>query len=354
MARSYAALKSSTWAPGSEFRLLDPLAQWAFWMLISQPQITNLGLLAYTPEKWARLAHGLNLEIVEGAIAILEASGYVVVDVDTAELLVRTFITHDNVYSQPRLVTNARKLIVEVESDRIRNVLVSRHPWLVEAFTKDEILAYEEARAKAPETPPERGIAGLSPPRAPAGPGQGPGSSSRSLNASRTEANGDAHAIEDGRDPAAADPTREAPRESAVAAAIAELPGADMDTHRVVEPLARQLPAVLFEDITTRLRNRIRTGAATNPPGLLVSMLQTACREQAVRDRPPTSALTHRARIELEASSYAIAGHAWDVVEPLLRNNLRRHDAPRDDLADLMAAAAAAYSAADDREGALA
>lgn len=353
MARSYGVLKTTAWAPGSDFRQLDPLAQWAFAMLISQPQISNLGLLAYTPEKWARLAVGLTVEIVEGAIACLEAGGYVIVDVETGELLVRTFITHDKVWSQPKLVSNARKLIREVESDRIRSVLVERHPWLLDGSSKDEIAAFEEARESLTEGV-SKGVSdghtegvsdGLSipgsPPRARTAAGAGAGSSSRRGTGPRTEASYDSS---DDREPAAADPAREAPRESAVAAVIAELPGADLDTHRVVEPLARQLPAVLFDDIATRLRDRIRTGSASNPPGLLVTMLQTACREQTIRERPTTSSLSHRDRISLEAASYAVAGHAWDVVEPLLRNNLRRHGAPSDDVDDLMAAAAHAYA----------
>lgn len=349
MARSYGVLKSTLWEPGSDFRQLDPLTQWAYTMLISQPQISNLGILAYTPEKWARLAAGLTVEIVEGAIAILEAGRYILVDLDTGELLVRTFIRHDKVWMQPKLVTNARKLIREVESERIRAELCTQHPWLVNDWTRDEILAFEEAKETPSDTPPERGsgegvtegvpIPGSSQ-RAPAGPGAG--NSSRS--SSKTGSSYDAR---DDREPAAADMSSEAPRESRIAEVIAELPGADLDTHRVVEPLARKLPRVLFDDIETRLRDRIRTGSATNPPGLLVAMLQTACKQQAIRARPATARLDHRARLVLEASSYAKAGHDWDVVEPLLRNNLRRHDVPHADRDALMAAAVDAYRAHD-------
>lgn len=353
MARSYGVLKSTLWEPGSDFRQLDPLAQWGYTMLISQPQISNLGILAYTPEKWARLAVGLTVEIVEGALAIIEAARYILVDLDTGELLVRTFVRHDKVWSQPRLVTNARKLIREVESERIRAELCTQHPWLVNDWTKEEILAFEEAQETPSDTPPDRGSnkgvsKGVSIPlstqRAPAGPGAGAGSSSRRTSSSRTEVSYDAR---DDREPAAADTSTEAPRESRIAEVIAELPGADLDTHRVVEPLARQLPRVLFDDIEVRLRDRIRTGSATNPPGLLVAMLQTACKQQAIRARPATARLDHRARLVLEASSYAKAGHDWDVVEPLLRNNLRRHDVPHADRDALMTAAVDAYRASD-------
>jgi hypothetical protein len=118
------------WEPGSEFRQLSPMAQWSYTMLLSQPQISNLGLLPYVPEKWVRLAAGLTTEQLEEALHELEDRHYVIIDKDAVELLVRTFIKHDQVFTQPALTTNARVLIRSVESETIRTYLLNRHVWL--------------------------------------------------------------------------------------------------------------------------------------------------------------------------------------------------------------------------------
>lgn len=157
MARSHAVLKSIVWEPGSDFRDLSPLAQWAYVMLLSQPQISNLGILAYTPEKWTRLAKGLTVVPLLDALSELERSHFVLIDRDTAELLVRTFIQHDKVWSQPKLIISARKLIREVESAAIRDLLISRHPWLVNDWDKQMIKEFEDSDTPI-DTPNERGI----------------------------------------------------------------------------------------------------------------------------------------------------------------------------------------------------
>lgn len=143
MARTLGVVKSEIWEPLSDFRTLTPTTQWAYLMLLSQPQISNLGILPYTPEKWVRLAVGLTLHEIEDTIRTLDERRFTVTDRDTAELLVRTFIKHDKVWSQPKLVTNARRLIREVESDQIRNTLVVAHPWLYEPWGIDAVKTYE-------------------------------------------------------------------------------------------------------------------------------------------------------------------------------------------------------------------
>lgn len=226
MARSYGVLKPSLWEPGSDFRQLDRGVQWTYEMLISQPQISNLGLLDYTPERWARLAADLTAGQLERDIEELARHGYVILDLDTGELLIRTFVKHDKVWAQPKLVTNCRRLIREVESEPIRSYLVQRHPWLVDnTFDKAQILAWETPSdtpietpsgtpfQRPPETPIERGFDTHIPPRARAGAGAGVGASLSSTQQSQpkavTEARPPAHDPE--TNPTAPDFTQEEP-----------------------------------------------------------------------------------------------------------------------------------------------
>ena len=125
-------MKASIWEPSNAFRTLSRGAQWTYLMLISQPQINNLGMLVYAPEKWVRMSPALTVEELEADLLELQQRWYIVVDSAVAELLVRSFIRHDKVWSQPKLVANARQLIREVESTEILEMLTSRHPWLDE------------------------------------------------------------------------------------------------------------------------------------------------------------------------------------------------------------------------------
>jgi hypothetical protein len=195
VARSYGAVKVSVWEVTSEFRQLSPAAQWGYMMLISQPQLNNLGVLPYAPEKWHRFAAGMTLDELRRILQELADNRYVVIDETTDELLVRTFIKHDKVWAQPKLITNARRVIREVESEVIRDTLVTRHPWLVDDSDKAEIERHETTpnlwkeaaetpshtpsdtpiAGAAPDTPTDRGIETPIPTRAPAGPGPGAG-----------------------------------------------------------------------------------------------------------------------------------------------------------------------------------
>lgn len=255
MARAYGAIKSTVWEPGSDFRDLSPIAQWAYLMLLSQPQINNLGLLAYTPGKWARLAAHLDVGEVVTAVDELAAARYVLVDFDAGELLVRTFVRHDKVWAQPKLVVSARRQIREVESDEIRACLVGAHPWLVDDRDKDAIRAFEEASSSSPETPTDT----PSPtPFQKTGGEQGiQDAGSRGVGSSRsrdksTEARPDANDERLGL-PAAASASEPVPLERAVAS-LATLTGWDSGSLAIVAPRLQDVPGVLFEEVLSKTR----------------------------------------------------------------------------------------------------
>lgn len=152
MPRSHGVIKVEVWEVGSEFRRLDLEPQWAYEMLISQPQINNLGLLPYVPEKWSRLAADLDRARLDQALTVLETLRYTITDVETGELLVRTFIRHDGVWKHSKLVINARRLFREVESHTIRAYLAERHPWLTDDSWKAPRIVKHETGPHTPDT----------------------------------------------------------------------------------------------------------------------------------------------------------------------------------------------------------
>jgi hypothetical protein len=150
MARSHGVLKTEVWEPGSELRRRTLHAQWAYVMLISQPQINNCGIVPYVPEKWVRYAANLNPDTLHQAIDELQQHRFVIVDQDTGELLIRTFIKHDRIWRQPNLIKSARKQWHEIESDQLREILVTLHPWLDDDRPTRSVTVWEEQRPSEP------------------------------------------------------------------------------------------------------------------------------------------------------------------------------------------------------------
>lgn len=130
MARKYARIKGSVWLD-EDWRLLTPQAQWAYFMLLSQPHITNCGVVPYLPVRWARLARTLTVHHIQVLLAELEEHRFIVVDEDAGEILIRSFIRHDDgVEKVPNVRAAALKQYEEIESRLIRHTLAGEYPHL--------------------------------------------------------------------------------------------------------------------------------------------------------------------------------------------------------------------------------
>jgi hypothetical protein len=79
---------------------------------------------------------------------------------------------------------------------------------------------------------------------------------------------------------------REAPTETDISAAVAELHNADAGTIRQVEPLARQLPRDRFEEVVETVRIRRLSNVVRNDAGLMVHLLRLEL-EQLKRTSAP-------------------------------------------------------------------
>jgi len=101
MPRSEARWHTSAWTDDG-FITLPASAQRFYFLLVSQPGISLLGVQALTPARWAHMAPDTTVDDVENALVELEGRRFVVVDQDTQEVLVRSFIRHDGVWKSPR------------------------------------------------------------------------------------------------------------------------------------------------------------------------------------------------------------------------------------------------------------
>lgn len=121
MARSYTKIYPTIWSD-EEFIALTELAQRAYFLLATNVKLSNAGVMALQPSKWARLAADSTTTGLRDAIGKLIDERFVLVDDDTEELLVRSFIRHDGYFRDPNRRKAVLSAIDEIESPTLRAV----------------------------------------------------------------------------------------------------------------------------------------------------------------------------------------------------------------------------------------
>lgn len=124
MARGHGRILTSIWED-EDFKALDPAEQRLYLFLISQPNLNHAGLLDLTLRRWARKARGLTVAELEKTIAALEAARFIVVDDDTEELLIRSFIRNDGVWRMPKVMGAMVSGALEITSKRLQQALLA-------------------------------------------------------------------------------------------------------------------------------------------------------------------------------------------------------------------------------------
>lgn len=141
MARSHARVWLSIWAD-RDFLALPMHAQWLYLALPSQENINHAGVIALSPKRWTTLCADRDPKLVDDALDILIRKRFVVVDRETEQLLVRSFIRSDHVDRQPNTLKSACASILLLTSQPIRAALLA------------ELMRLDHARIAAMRTTP--------------------------------------------------------------------------------------------------------------------------------------------------------------------------------------------------------
>ncbi|MDI5965796.1 hypothetical protein [Streptantibioticus silvisoli] len=123
MARGHGRILASIWED-QDFISLGEGDQRLYLFLISQPNLNHAGLLDLTLRRWSRKACGLTVAELEKRIATLEETRFIVVDDDTEELLVRTFVRNDGVWRMPKVMGAMVSGAAEISSVKLRRALL--------------------------------------------------------------------------------------------------------------------------------------------------------------------------------------------------------------------------------------
>lgn len=122
MARDHARIQVAIWSD-PDFRRLEAAAQRMYLLLLSQPRLSYCGSLDYLPTRYAMLAPDEDDLSVEQSVKALEADRYVVVDRESHELLIRTYVRHDGLLASPNVTKAMVKDRAALLSDRLREVV---------------------------------------------------------------------------------------------------------------------------------------------------------------------------------------------------------------------------------------
>ena len=157
--RKYAQLNIAIWND-DDFRALTPQAQHLYFLLLSHPTLSYCGVGDWRPARIARMATGWEAEDVEHAGVELVDRLFIVVDEDTEEFLVRTFIKNDPLMRQRNLGVSMARAYSTVASDGIRGVIVHELQRLesdspeLKSFGADEVRTVLEKPAIDPSVYP--------------------------------------------------------------------------------------------------------------------------------------------------------------------------------------------------------
>lgn len=123
MARKHARIFTSVWAD-PDWRKLDQPAQHTYLMVASQPRLSYCGVLDYMPSRLASQVDGLTDAKIRTAVRTLERAKYVVVDRETHELLVRSYVRHDGVLARRNMGNAVARALGQVTSQVVRDAVL--------------------------------------------------------------------------------------------------------------------------------------------------------------------------------------------------------------------------------------
>lgn len=122
MAREHANIRLDMWGD-TDWRALTRDAQWLYELLLTHPDTNRAGVSDWRPGRLAKMATGTTAADVRRMGEELERRHFIVVDDDTEEVLVRSYVKYDGVLKQPNLTITMANDWAGVASPRLRAVV---------------------------------------------------------------------------------------------------------------------------------------------------------------------------------------------------------------------------------------
>lgn len=147
MAGAFGKLYKSAW-DDDDFKALSIEAQHVYMMFISAKQITFAGVAPFVPTRFLDLARNMTEKKFNTSVRELEKARYIVVDRKTQEVLLRTYIKHDDSLRNSKLAVAVGKAVREVYSPAILRVIAEEMAKLLVAHP--DLAGWEKLAETAP------------------------------------------------------------------------------------------------------------------------------------------------------------------------------------------------------------
>jgi len=121
--RKFAQFRLSMWND-DDWLDLNPAEQHLYTVVLTSPELTLAGVTDWRPKRIAKRARGWSPDLIERTAASLVDRLFLVIDEDTEEALVRSFVRHDGIVDQPNMMTGMARAYGAIASPGIRRVLV--------------------------------------------------------------------------------------------------------------------------------------------------------------------------------------------------------------------------------------
>lgn len=122
MARKYGRYHCGIWSD-KDYQSLDPYHQGIFAALIAYPDISWCGVIDYMPKRLIKISDHLTVETLDAALRFLADQFFLIIDDESEEILVRTFIRWDGVMHQKNVGKAMITALRKVKSQRIKDVV---------------------------------------------------------------------------------------------------------------------------------------------------------------------------------------------------------------------------------------
>ncbi|UCZ88621.1 hypothetical protein [Gordonia sp. WA4-43] len=123
MARDYAQIRLDIWTD-DDFRRISPAAQHLYFVLLTSPTLSYCGVADWRPGRIAAVSAGWSAAGVRMAAAELVDGLFIVIDEDTEEVLVRSFVKHDGLLRNPKTSVSMANAYASVASKMVRGVII--------------------------------------------------------------------------------------------------------------------------------------------------------------------------------------------------------------------------------------
>lgn len=123
MARDRAKINTGIWGSG-DWKSLTRDQQWLYTTLLTRPELNHVGVGDWRVRRLSNLVTETTTQDVEDAALVLQQRRFILVDEESEEVLIRSFLKHDGVLDNPNLGASIKGAYDSVTSTMLQQVVI--------------------------------------------------------------------------------------------------------------------------------------------------------------------------------------------------------------------------------------